>query len=151
MEIKNIHKWEQAIIMFFNLDGWDLTWCGEGTKNWDAEGYSRKGNKVVMEIKIRKKYYENKLLEKYKYDKLMSLPKDVTKLYYVADPKGNYLYWLDGINMPEIQNYKIKHTTFWDTNKVNKQVYMLPENSASIINKYEDDIINWFEYKNFRQ
>lgn len=150
MEIKNIHKWEKAIVMFFNLDGWDLTWTGQHNKIWDAEGYTRKGNKVVLEMKVRKKYYENKMLEKSKYDKLMELPDDIVKLYYVADPKGNYLFWLDSINMPAIETLTIKHTSLWNENRIKKEVYMLPESKASIVNMYDDDLIDCFDYKKFR-
>ena len=47
-----------------------------------------------------KKYYEDKMIEKYKYDKL--LEEDAIALYFVADPKGNYLYWLNDLPKPKL-------------------------------------------------
>jgi hypothetical protein len=88
-------------------------------------------------MKFRKKYYPDKLLEKYKYDKLMSLDKEVVKLYFVNDPRGNYLYWLDNLNMPEPETRDIKKTTLWANDKTAKEIYLLPESKASIINYNE--------------
>ena len=86
MEIKEVHKWEKAVVVILNIIGWDLKWIGDEDKSWDAEGLSPKNRKVVIEMKFREKYYEEKLLEKYKYDVLMKLPDDVVKLYFVNDP-----------------------------------------------------------------
>ena len=70
-----------------------------------------KGFDCVMEIKMRDKYYEDKLLEKYKYDKLMKL--NVVALYFVNDPKGNFMYWLNNIEMPKPVELYCPSTTLW--------------------------------------
>ena len=55
--------------VFLNLDGWDLEHCGDGYSRYDAKGKTPKGNvDCVIEMKFRKKYYEDKMLEKEKYD-----------------------------------------------------------------------------------
>ena len=69
MEIKEVHKWEKAVVGILNIMGWDLKWIGAEDKSWDAEGLSPKNRKVVIEMKFREKYYEEKLLEKYKLAK----------------------------------------------------------------------------------
>lgn len=149
MTISKVHDFEKAIIQILNFDGWSLKWTGEGSKSWDAEGLTPKGKKCVLEIKLRNKYYEDKLIEKKKYDALMALDKDIVKLYFVSDPMGNYLFWLNDLNLPELQKKDIKKTTLWGSDKASKEIYMLPESKASIVNKTEPsrpDKGVWDEY-----
>lgn len=134
MEINTIQKLEKAVVTFFNIDGWDLDWTGDGFKHYDASGYTAKGNPCVIEMKFRNKYYEYKMLEKYKYDKLMSMDDDIVKLYFVADPKGNYLFWLNKLNMPETVDMYCPDTTLWTKKRLLKPVYLLKENDATKIN-----------------
>lgn len=140
MTQENIHKYEKAVVWFFNLDGWNLEWTGENFSHYDAKGYTPKGHKCVIEMKFRNKYYEDKLLEKYKYDKLMELDSEIVKLYFVADPKGNYLFWLNNIDVEQYNNsvYAPK-TSLWNNNKTNKDVYLIPENLSSITNLNSED------------
>lgn len=143
----NVEKYEKAIIALLNLDGWKLEWCGNENTFYDARGYTPKGFKTVIEIKCRNKYYETKMLEKSKYDRLMSLPEDTVKIYFVNDPKGNYMYWLNSLELPEINDKNCPKTTMWDKSKVSKEVYMLKESDASIINRYEEEEPRvWDEY-----
>lgn len=142
-----VEKYEKATIGLLNLDGWKLEWCGDENTFYDARGYTPKGFKAVVEMKFRNKYYETKLLEKAKYDKLMSLEEDVVKIYFVNDPKGNYLYWLNTLEMPKIDDKDCPKTTMWDKTKVKKEVYMLTESQATLINRYEEDEPRvWDEY-----
>ena len=134
MDISTIEKWEQAVVMFFNIDGWDLKWTGKGFEHYDAEGYTSKGHPCVIEMKFRTKYYKTKMLEKYKYDKLMQMPKNIVKLYFVNDPKGNFLYWLNRIKMPNAVEMYCPDTTIWTKKRLFKPVYLLKENQASKIN-----------------
>ena len=73
------------------------------------------------------------MIEKYKYDKLMSLPEDVVKLYYVNDPKGSYIYWLNEIKLPKLESIRCPSTTMWSQDRKDKEVYLLPERLASLI------------------
>ena len=84
----------------------------------------------LIEENERLKY---ELGEKYKYDKLMSLPEDVVKLYYVNDPKGSYIYWLNEIKLPKVESIRCPSTTMWSQDRKDKEVYLLPERLASLI------------------
>lgn len=135
MDIKTVHQLEQAVIALLQIDGWQLNWTGENSAHCDAIGLTPKGNTCAMEMKFRKKYYETKMLEQYKYDRLMEMDQEV-KLYFVNDPHGNYLFWLNDIKIPKAQDMWCPDTTLWTKKKVLKPCYMLNENSAAIINKY---------------
>lgn len=129
------HKWEQAAIQLLNLDGWQLEWTGEEYEHFDAKGLTPKGFNCLMEIKTRNKYYNEKIIEKYKYDKLMS-QNNCMKFYYVFDEKGNYLYHLDNLKV-ELKILDCPATTsFENKEKRTKEVYLLTESQASIINRY---------------
>ena len=134
MVIQKINKWEQAVVMILNLDGWDLKWTGEVNSRWDAAGKTPKGFDCIIEMKFRKKYYEEKLIEKDKYDALMSLDKKIIKLYFVNDPKGNFLFWLNTLKLPDPVKKYCPDTTMWTKKRLKKDVYLLKENQASRIN-----------------
>jgi hypothetical protein len=134
MGIKKINKWEKAVVFLLNLDGWDLKWCGEGFTRYDAIGKTPKGKDCVIEMKFRNKHYEEKMLEKDKYDALMALDEKVIKLYFVNDPKGNFLYWLNNLELPAPVKKYCPDTTMWTKKRLLKDVYLLTENQASIIN-----------------
>jgi len=131
--INKIHKLEKAIVLLLNLDGWKLKWTGEGSQSWDAEGLTPKGKECVIEMKFRNKHYDTKMLEKAKYDKLIDTGK--VALYFVNDPKANYLFWLNDIEMPEPVKKYCPDTTMWTKKRVLKPVYLLEESKAIIINK----------------
>ena len=134
MGIREVHKWEKAVVMLLNLDGWDLKWTGKGYTSYDAKGKTPKGFDCVIEMKFRTTYYEDKMLEKYKYDALMKLDKKIIKLYFINDPKGNFMYWLNDLKMPVHIAMYCPDTTLWTKKKVLKPVYLLKENQASRIN-----------------
>lgn len=129
------HKWEKGIVLLLTLDGWDLEWTGGEFEHYDAIGKTPKGFDCVIEFKLRNAYYPTKVLEKYKYDKLMQM--DCLKFYYVFDTRGNYLYYLDSLELPEPNIINCKATTDFERDElINKTVYFLSESQASIINKY---------------
>ena len=134
MGIETIKKLEQTVVKFLNFDGWNLEWTGDGFKHYDACGFTPKGNSCVIEMKFRNKYYEDKMLEQYKYEALMKIDKNVVKLYFVNDPKGNFLYWLNTIKLPEPKNMYCPDTTMWTKKRLLKPVYLLKENQARKIN-----------------
>ena len=136
--INKIHKLEQAIVQILNLDGWKLKWTGEGSQSWDAEGLTPKGKECVIEMKFRNKHYDTKMLEKAKYDKLINTGK--VALYFVNDPKANYLFWLNDIEMPEPVKKYCPDTTMWTKKRVLKPVYLLEESKAIIINKNQNGL-----------
>ena len=135
--INKIHKLEQTIVQLLNFDGWQLKWTGEGSQSWDAEGLTPLKNgtrkECVIEMKFRNKHYDTKMLEKFKYDKLIGTGK--VALYFVNDPKANYLFWLNDIELPKAVNKYCPETTMWGNKKVLKPCYLLEEDKAVLINK----------------
>ena len=134
MGISKIKKLEQAVVQVLNFDGWDLKIPEDNFSRYDAYGLTPKGKKCVIEMKFRNKHYEDKMLEKDKYDALMSLDDDIVKIYFVADTKGNFMYWLNTLKMPETVKKYCPDTTMWTKKRLLKDVYLLQENDASIIN-----------------
>lgn len=131
--IKKIHQWEKAVIILLNNDGWNLEHTGDSSQSWDAIGTTPKGKECVIEMKFRKTYYETKMLEKFKYDKLIATGK--VALYFVNDPKNNYLFWLNELTDLEIKDMYCPDTTLWTKKKLLKPCYLLKEDDARIINK----------------
>ena len=134
MGLQEINKLEQAVVATLNIDGWNLEWTGKGYLSYDAKGYTPKGKDCVIEMKFRTKYYEDKMLEKDKYESLMNLDNNILKFYFVNDPKGNFMYWLNTLQLPESTKMYCPYTTMWTKKKVLKDVYLLTENQATIIN-----------------
>ena len=134
MGIKTINEWEKAVVFLLNLDGWDLEWCAGGNKIYDAIGKTSKGVDCVIEMKFRKTHYVEKMLEKEKYDNLMALDKDIVKIFFVNDPKGNFMYWLNTLKMPKTVKKYCPDTTVYTKKRIHKDVYLLTENEASRIN-----------------
>jgi len=134
MTLEQVNQYEKAVVYLFNLDGWDLEWCGGGYDHYDAKGKTPKGFDCKIEMKFRNKYYPEKMLEKYKYDKIMKKNNSTVNLYFVADDKGNYLFWLNDIKMPEIEKKYCPSTSLWNGQKELKEVYLLSEKLASRIN-----------------
>ena len=138
MNIEKTELFEKAVVKILNLDGWQLKHIG-GTSRYDAKGLTPKGYPAVIEMKFRTKYYENKMIEKKNYDALMNLPNDVVKLYFVADSKGNYLFWLNNMTLPPLEIVLAGKTTYWGGDKESKEVYYLPESKASIVSINTED------------
>jgi len=134
MGIKKIKEFEKALVLLLNLDGWELKLPENDSSRYDAYGLTPKGKKCVVEMKFRNKYYETKMLEKDKYDALMEIDAEVVKIYFVADTKGNYIYWLNNLKMPKTVKKYCPDTTMWTKKRLLKEVYLLTENMASIIN-----------------
>ena len=134
MEIGKINQWEQAVVMILNLDGWQLEWTGKGSTIYDAKGKTPKGKDCVIEMKFRKKYYKKKMLEADKYNSLMLLDPKIVKIYFVADTKGNFMYWLNNLKMPNKELKYCPDTTLWTKKRIQKEVYLLDENMAVRIN-----------------
>ena len=83
-------------------------------------------------MKFRDKHYEDKLIEKDKLERLLSL--NVVALYFVADSKGNYMFWLNDLELPEVKTLYCPETTMWNSRKVKKECYLLNESKAVVIN-----------------
>ena len=133
MKIEEVHIWEKALVTLLNFDKWELEWCGGGYEHFDAKGKTPKGFDCVVEMKFRNKYYEDKMLEKYKYDKLFEMDESIVKLYFISDPKGSYMFWLNKLKMPDPKDMWCPDTTLWTKKKILKPCYLIPENLAVTI------------------
>lgn len=137
MVLNKIHQLEKAMVLLLNFEGWQLEWTGKGNERYDAKGKTQKGFDCVIEMKFRKTYYKTKMLEKDKYDALMKLNKDVVKIYFVNDPKGNFMYYLNTLEMPKTEKKYCPDTTIWTKKRITKDVYLLKESDAVRINLNE--------------
>ena len=132
MGLSKIHQLEKAVVLLLNLDGQDLEHSGEGYERYDAKGKTPKGFDCVIEMKFRNKHYKTKMLEKDKYDALMTF--EGVKIYFVNDEKGNYLYYLNDLKIPDTVKKYCPDTTMWTKKRLLKDVYLLEENDAIRIN-----------------
>lgn len=103
----------------------------EQFSHFDLIGKTPKGYDCVIEIKTRGKHYPTKMMEKYKYDKLMALDDSITKLYVVWDSKGLWIFHLNTLEMPQVETIGCPKTSrFQNNQKTGKLVYNLPESKA---------------------
>lgn len=126
--LTDIKKLERNKIMCLNLKGWDLKPSPYKNDCYDAYGKDPKGFKCWMEMKFRNDYWETKLIEKKKYISLMQL--EGKKFYYVSDLKGEYLFRLDKVIMPPVEQRYCPNTTLWNSKYILKDVYLLRESQA---------------------
>ena len=148
--INKIHNWEKAVVTLLNLDGWNLKHTGNGMESWDAIGTTPKGQECVIEMKFRNKYYDTKILEKFKHDKLIETGK--VALYLVNDPKGNYMFWLNNLKDLQTKDMYCPDTTLWTKKKILKPCYLLEEKDAAIINLNEElEIGIWDSYFDIKE
>ena len=101
--------------------------------------YDMESIRSIIEIKVRKSYYDKWMIEKYKYDKLMNLCGDKDCFYVVA--YKNMLYWYDlkDINISELELSVMDcpKTSHFENNKiVKKESYILPNNKKK---EYDTD------------
>ena len=132
--MKEHHKiWEQKIVTAMNSIGWNLTLSENEYEHYDAYGKTPKGFDCVIELKRRHKYYSDKVMEVYKYEKLMEM--ECLKFYYVFDTRGNYLFLLDKLILPCSLLIQSGETTVFDKkNIIDKRVYFLSESKAILKN-----------------
>jgi len=132
--MKEHHKiWEQKILTAMNSIGWNLTLSENEYEHYDAYGKTPKGFDCVIELKRRHKYYADKVMEVYKYEKLMEM--ECLKFYYVFDTRGNYLFLLDKLELPCSLLIQSAETIVFDKkNIIDKRVYFLSESKAILKN-----------------
>lgn len=132
--MKEHHKiWEQKILTAMNRIGWNLTLSENEYEHYDAYGKTPKGFNCVIELKRRHKYYADKVMEVYKYEKLMEM--ECLKFYYVFDTRGNYLFLLDKLELPcSLLIQSAETTVFNKKNIIDKRVYFLSESKAILKN-----------------
>jgi hypothetical protein len=91
--------------------------------------YSKK-HKAIVELKCRPIHYDDLIMEKHKYDKLI-VHKDKAKIYYVNQtPKGIYSFNINNLKPKWVKGKYKKTTEFKDNRKVEKIVTLLNINQA---------------------
>ena len=88
-----------------------------------------------IELKCRKQHWDDLILERKKYDAMIDKCNDNLDIpiYICSTPKGIYRYNLFLIKPVWIEKPMKKTTYFANTNKVNKEVALLPVIDAEIL------------------
>ena len=97
--------------------------------------YDMESIRSIIEIKVRKSYYDKWMIEKYKYDKLMKLCGDKDCYYVVAYDHKLYWYDLKDIDISELELAVMdcpKTTDFKNNKIVKKENYILPNHKKNI-------------------
>jgi|TARA_R110000787_G_scaffold119303_1_gene230229 hypothetical protein len=123
---------EESTIKFLNSKGLNLVKAKNQFSYFDASDDS-----YLVEIKNRKKYYSDKLIESMKlYSNFQqSVIQGKKLLYVVTDEKGVWIFnisdYIDVIikTPPKVLNLP-KTTEFGNTDKIPKYCYTLPESIA---------------------
>jgi hypothetical protein len=98
MTIEFINGLENDLVFLLNMSGWDLKCVADQYSRFDAIGSDINGKKCIIELKFRKDFYKDKILELKKYDAMMA--EDAQKRYYgVIDPEGCWVYDFDDIDL----------------------------------------------------
>lgn len=95
-----------------------------------TDAFSRKYN-LNIEIKTRFKHYDDLMIEKYKWEWLMTKP---NVRYIVYTPKGIYSFDIKSIPEPEWQEQKLQQTyNFENRNIVTKLVGFIHISDAKVL------------------
>ena len=73
MNYTHHRTWEENVINAMYNVGWDLNLSENEYEHYDAYGKTPKGFDCVIELKRRHKYYPDKVMEVYKYERLMEM------------------------------------------------------------------------------
>lgn len=128
---------EQSTIDLINLvSRTKLVLCKDRFSSYDAED-----DNYVVEIKNRRKYYKEKLIEAYKLYANFQKAEIAKKkfLYVVTDEKGVWVYNITNamkvvVNLPIIAIECPMTTDFGRNDKIIKYSYVLPEDMAIKLN-----------------
>lgn len=110
----------------------DLVKAKKQMSRWDC--YSP-ATKHRIELKCRSTHYETLIIEKPKYEAIISKCEDHNDIpiYINSTPKGVYRFNLTNFNPIWETKYLTKTTTFSNRNIIAKEVFMLPVADAEII------------------
>ena len=130
--IKQIHAKEQLKVSELNSRGWKLKWSRGGFDHYDAIGKTCTGKKCVLEFKFRNDSYKTKMLEVYKYEKLMEMH-EYQIFYLVSEQYFDYIFDLRDLTNLQKQELQCPTTTLWENQMVTKKVYLLNASDAETI------------------
>jgi hypothetical protein len=130
--INQIHAKEQLKVKELNARGWQLKWSGGGYDHYDAIGKTCTGKQCVLEFKFRNDSYKTKMLEVYKYDKLMEMH-DYQIFYLVSEQYFDYIFDLRDLTNLTKHELQCPTTTLWKNQMVTKEVFLLNASDAQTI------------------
>jgi hypothetical protein len=130
--INKIHAKEQSKVKQLNARGWNLTWSGGGYDHYDAIGETCTGKKCVLEFKFRNDSYKTKMIEVYKYDKLLAMD-DYLVFYLVSEQYFDYIFDLRDLTDLKTHELQCPTTTLWKNEMITKKVYLLNASDAETI------------------
>jgi len=132
---------EQSTVNLINLvSGTELVLCKDKFSSYDAED-----SRYIVEIKNRRAYYKEKLIEASKLYVNFQKAEIARKkfLYVVTDEKGVWVYNITN-TMKVVVNLPIRAidcpmtTDFIKNDKITKYSYVLPEDMATKLNKNDE-------------
>jgi hypothetical protein len=127
MTFKDIFELERQLVFLLNQSGWDLEWDSDEYSFFDAKGFDKNGDSCIVEMKFRKQYYLNKMLEEKKYNNLINNKNYKKKYYAVVDNKGCFLYDLDNVDITLTKSIECPVKTITDkkVTKIKKIILLL--------------------------
>jgi hypothetical protein len=130
--ISQIHAKEQLKVKELNSRGWDLKWSGGGFDHYDAIGKTCTGKDCVLEFKFRNDSYKTKMLEFYKYEKLLAMD-DYLIFYLVSEQYFDYIFDLRDLTNLQKHELQCPRTTLWENQMITKEVFLLNASDAQTI------------------
>lgn len=130
--ISQIHAKEQLKVKELNFRGWNLKWSGGGFDHYDAIGKTCTGKNCVLEFKFRNDSYKTKMLEVYKYEKLLAMD-DYLVFYLVSEQYFDYIFDLRDLTNLQKHELQCPTTTLWENQMITKEVFLLNASDAQTI------------------
>lgn len=94
----------------------DLTSAEKSNSHYDAISFQMN---TIVELKCRKSHYDNLMLEKIRYERLLTIAarENMGCLYIVSSPQGVWSFDLLSINEPIWKTKSLPSKTAWSKNR----------------------------------
>jgi len=129
-----VKNWNENDLFKYLQNCWypDLVKARKQMSKWDCYSPTSKHR---IELKCRGAHYDTLLIERKKYDAMISKADENLDIpiYINSTPKGIYKFNLYLVNPKWEIQYHNKTTHFSDNNKIKKEVAMLPVIDAEIL------------------
>lgn len=108
----------------------------KATDKFSTYDFLSEERESIFEVKVRKVHYDDLVLERGKYERLLEVALNLDKIpwYINSTPEGVYAFNLEVVNTPEWSKRKMPKTShFSNREKIEKEVGYLSTCSAIII------------------
>jgi hypothetical protein len=120
---KHLKDWNESDLFYwlsqnyYNL----LVNTNEGFSRFDCYDIETKNR---IELKCRKKHYDDLIIEKTKFDSLVNVSNFMgdVPVYINSTPKGIFLFYLKNIDIQWFEKSLPTTTEFYDKNKIQKKI-----------------------------